>query len=626
MTKPTAPSKSNKTISGKVPVANKRVGDESLANAEIASLHAELHGLVMMPAEDATIREQFRKRTMSATNAVGVANLEMLEDGTWDLRPGNSTGRVPRRHDFVEKFSQSCSATLERGSIQLESFLGLQAIFVPVLVTGCRPEVLLILTRDSDPRHAVFVAEIILDYFVLWLKQRNTTDNAWKLNSLAALIELVSAIEKTDDRREAAQTIANEFVRYLGCEHAAVGLTKGRKIRVEAIAGLSAGDTSSEIHKLNEAALNESWLRDEAAVWPASEEESSHLLLAHKQLAAESDLTSVVSAPLRTPDNEVVGTVLVGCKNLQDSGRLFNFIRAASPRIASAVEVVKRAEVSKFTKLCRSVQSGCKAVEGRIWLGVAAVLIGLLFVPMRYHVRCGCELNSKNRQFSVAPFNGIVETIHVQPGDMVKKGQLLASMDGQAIRFQLASVAADLAKAKKERDIELSNGDIPRSLVAELEAKSLSAENELLKFQQSQVEVRAPIDGIVLAEQFENAEGASITKGDVLFEVGSFDPLTIEVNIPAEEIAHVRVGMTTKVWVSGYESRPFKAQLTSVSPRSEMRDSRNVFVAQFEIQNDEGLFRPGMNGQVRIDTDAKTLGWNLFHKPWNFMVSRLTWW
>ena len=40
----------------------------------------------------------------------------------------------------------------------------------------------------------------------------------------------------------------------------------------EAIAGLSLNDATSELHKMNEAALNECWIRNEAAIWPAPDD------------------------------------------------------------------------------------------------------------------------------------------------------------------------------------------------------------------------------------------------------------------------------------------------------------------------------------------------------------------
>ena len=606
------------------PVKNNSQLDSSL---DISQLHAELHGLIMMPAEDAEIRESFRKRALEHSHAVGVANLTLDDEGNWDLKPGNSTGRVPRRQDFVEKFGKSCQATIQRRTIQMESFLGLQAVFVPVIVNGAAPEVLLILTKEAESKQTVFIAETVLEYYALWLRERKSSDNAWKLNSLAALVELVSAIEKTDDRTFASQTIANELVRYLNCEHAAVGLANGRRIRVQAMSGQAKTESSNRIDQLNETALSECLLRNEVGIWPAKEDDKVHLLLAHGQLADEMNYATIVSSPLTTPDGKVVGAVLIGAKqSLENNDRLFNFVRASAPRMASALEVVTRAEVSRFQKLVRLFRRQIETIEGRIWLGVGAVLLGLLCVPVPYRIRCSGDLNATYRQFAVAPFEGIVEEFHVEPGDMIEEGQLLASMDSRSIQFQLASVAAKLAKAKKQRDIELNRGDVPKSLVADLEAKSLSADENLLRHHESKVEIRSTMSGIVLADKFENSDGASVSKGDVLFEVGSYDPLTIEINIPADDIAHVELGQTARIWIDGYESRPILAKLQNVSPRSEMRDSRNVFVAEIELTNPDVRFRPGMKGHVRIDTSPKTLGWNLFHKPWNFLVSRLTWW
>lgn len=593
----------------------------------ISELHADLHGLVMMPADDAEIRESFRKRAIKHTNAVGVAQLTVDADGNWDLKPGDSTGRVPRRHDFVTRFGKSCETTINRGSIQVESFLGLQAVFLPVSIAGVRPEVILILTQEKDYQTTVFVAQIILEYYSVWLKERSSTDNAWKLNSLAALIELVSEIEKTDDRQVACQTVVNELARYLGCDHVAIGLVDGRKIQLSAIAGQPSSDANSSVYRINETALAESWLRDECAVCSPEVNEQSHLLLAHEQMRRECGYATIVSTPLKTPDGRKVGALLVGGKQKSQSGeRLLNFLRAAAPRIASAIEVVQRAEVSQAQKWIRVVLDRLRTWQGTIWMGLGVAMIGILCVKQPYKIRCGCELNAATRQFAVAPFDGIVQEFLVESGDVVQQGDLLAKMDSQSIRFKLASVTADRAKASKQHDIELNQGEVSKALVADLETKSLAAEELLLQHQASQIEVCSPINGIVLAEKSEQSDGASVTKGEVLFELGKFHPITIEVNVPADEIAHVKIGQWVKVWVEGFESQPISARIQKLSPRSENRGGRNAFVAQIEIDNSSGRYRPGMKGHVRIDTLPKTLAWNLFHKPWDFFVSRMTWW
>ena len=124
----------------------------------------------------------------------------------------------------------------------------------------------------------------------------------------------------------------------------------------------------------------------------------------------------------------------------------------------------------------------------------------------------------------------------------------------------------------------------------------------------------------------EKAEGASVDKGQMLFEVGPIDQLNVEIAIPAEEIAQVRVGQQTRVWIDGFESDSFLGKIEKIAPRSELKNARNVFIAQLTIENPDQRFRPGMQGKIRIDCRRHTLLWNLFHKPWNYFMSRITWW
>ena len=61
--------------------------------------------------------------------------------------------------------------------------------------------------------------------------------------------------------------------------------------------------------------------------------------------------------------------------------------------------------------------------------------------------------------------------------------------------------------------------------------------------------------------------------------------------------------------------RSLTATIRRIHPRAELRDGDNVFVAEADILNEDGILRPGMRGQARVSTERHPLGWNLFHKP-----------
>ena len=167
--------------------------------------------------------------------------------------------------------------------------------------------------------------------------------------------------------------------------------------------------------------------------------------------------------------------------------------------------------------------------------------------------------------------------------------------------------------------MELFDRNIPKMFLAELENERLTAEEKILNFKRENLQIKSPVDGVILSGSLERAEAASVTTGQVLFEIGATDTIKIQVAIPAEEIAQVKVGHDATIWIQGQEDRPLDATIARIQPRSEIRDARNVFVAEIEIENLDERYRPGMKGSVRIDGEKRTLGWSLFHKPVNWV-------
>jgi multidrug efflux pump subunit AcrA (membrane-fusion protein) len=231
-----------------------------------------------------------------------------------------------------------------------------------------------------------------------------------------------------------------------------------------------------------------------------------------------------------------------------------------------------------------------------------------------------------SRRFAVAPFDGLVVSGFVEPGDFVRRDQVLAEIDGRSIRWELSGVVAERHQSLRQREIELAEGNIPETFLAELENERLTSQERILKFKRDHLEIRSPTDGVVLSGSLERSVAASVTTGETLFEIAPLHPMKVEVAIPDDEIAQVKLGSPVSIWIEGQEESPIKGKITRIHPRSETRDADNVFIAEVEHGNEEENLRPGMKGSVRIDCDKQPLAWCVFHKPVNYLRSRLTWW
>ena len=139
------------------------------------------------------------------------------------------------------------------------------------------------------------------------------------------------------------------------------------------------------------------------------------------------------------------------------------------------------------------------------------------------------------------------------------------------------------------------------------------------------LEIRSPQAGIVVAGDLKDTEGVPLETGESLFEIAPLDQMTIEVAIPEYDIRHVTEGMTVRLILDAAPADVVEAVVTRLHPRAEVREEENVFVAEAVTTNDNGLFRPGMKGEAKVSTGSRSLGWTLLHKPFAHFIGWLGW-
>jgi len=621
---------------GKVPL-HKKLRPDRAHNAPSENrqqlIETELFRITAGNYSEEQTRLLLRKATLVGAGAVGVCHLHQ-HGPRWTLSPGDATGRTPKSEHVDESFSAACAEVAEAAKslvLRLDCIDGLPGLFVPVKSpTGLSEILLIVLKSAQDASQAMNVATQVTAAMQLWMKANSQLESRWQVQSLAAIMELVGKVETSSTLADASSAIANEMVSFLGCSNAAVGVRtvgKTTDVQLKAISGVQKLDRTSALSQTYEQTLHESDVRGEQGVFPAVDDDNAHLLLAHRQLAGAVHNEAVLSEPLSNAAGETVGVWLfTGERNVLQSTHFSNFVSTASPHIAGALSLLQRCEKTRLQQAWATFKEKTTK-RTRQMIPFAILGLGLLMlVPIRYRVRCNCVTEPMARRFAVAPFDGTILSGFVEPGDIVKKGQVLAEMDGREVRLELSAKVAERQQALLQREIELTEGNVPKTFLSELENERLSSEADVLAYRQRHLSVRSSIDGIVLSGSLERSEAASVHKGEVLFEIGPTDQMKVEIAIPAEDISQVRPGNDVKIWIEGREEDPLTAEIKSIHPRSEIRDAQNVFIAKIEFENDDNQFRPGMKGTVRIDGERRSLGWSMFHKSINFMRSRLTWW
>jgi RND family efflux transporter MFP subunit len=246
-----------------------------------------------------------------------------------------------------------------------------------------------------------------------------------------------------------------------------------------------------------------------------------------------------------------------------------------------------------------------------------AAMVGLVLVlPWPHRIRCDVNLEPVSRRYVTAPFEGTLEKTLAKNGDRVRAGDLLATLDGRELRFELAGLEAELIAARKKADLARAQQDIAESQIQKSEARRIEAAIHSIETRLQELEVRCPIDGIVVSGDLDQAEGAKLRVGQTLFEIGPLEQMLVELQIDEHQIRFASVGDPVTVSFKAFPFRTWQGSISKIHSRSEIVNDKNVFIAEVMIPNETGELQPGMHGRAKISNGWAITGWLWFHRAY----------
>jgi len=448
------------------------------------------------------------------------------------------------------------------------------------------------------------------------------------LQRMAALLELVAQVSSISSPESACQTLANEIKSRYHVTYVIVALCdrSSAGCEVVAISETQQIDRHADLTLRATSAAKECVARGGYGLWPPLDNENRHALFAHRQLAQLHEAASVLSMPLTDAQHKLRGVcLLVGEPKLLAEVELRSFLEAASTPLGSALGLIQRARGNRFDRLATKLADYCRSKAAKLALLLALLVVcGLLF-PIQYQVACDCELQPVTRRFIAAPFDARLERNFVEPGDLVTAGQLLAQIDARDIQWELSGKQAEYHRVSKERAGYVATHESGKAEIAKFELERLQLTIDQLEERAAHLQIRSPLEGMVLIGDHAKLEGVPLEKGQTLFEIAPLDHMVIEVEIPEDDVRFVEPGLPTQVRLAAFPLQRFDGTIKRLHPRAELRDHHNVFVAEVDCENSNGQLRPGMRGSARIASVRRTVAWVWFHKAYAATLTWLGW-
>jgi membrane fusion protein, multidrug efflux system len=183
------------------------------------------------------------------------------------------------------------------------------------------------------------------------------------------------------------------------------------------------------------------------------------------------------------------------------------------------------------------------------------------------------------------PVPGALAEVLVDRGEVVRKGQVVATLDARA---QAAAVELSRARVEYTKRRMTRNEDLYRDELLSLQQKDeMETDAELARLELlervTQVEIRnikSPINGVVVNRI--KGPGEYVQESEIL-ELAQIDPLNVEVVVPVGYFGQIKPGMTAEIRPEAPLDKVYKARVKVVDKVIDA--ASGTFGVRLEIAN-----------------------------------------
>ncbi|HUB24040.1 MAG TPA: HlyD family efflux transporter periplasmic adaptor subunit [Tepidisphaeraceae bacterium] len=552
-------------------------------------------------------------------------------------RPDNSSPQL--RAAAVQAFQQivgECVNQTKDGALQVDTADGSpepqfclvtllrnegQIVAASAVVTRC---------RNRDRAHQRLVSmQLVAGYFELYNVKRNAEQSQVIAESHQSVLQFATAVAAATGFESAAMNLCNELASRSSAVRVALGWIKGEYVKVVAFSHTEEFDKKQEMVVELQKVMEECVDQEEPVHFDPGGNGSANVTRAAANYSRTQGGHGVLCLPLRH-HAEIVGVVVLEfAPDAPISPQTLTSLSVAVDLLAPQLDDRYKNDRWLITKTGIAIRDLAEKIIGpqymlakTISVGVAALLIFVSVFSMMYHVRAPFEFEAVNKTTISSPIDGYIETVDVRPGARVHKGDVLLTFRTVELKKKLNEA---IARAKKAEDDafqaqDASEEDPSKQGEYEVhiqEERAAEADAQLFQLQIDESTIRAPADGIVLTGDLEDQINSFKKEGDELFTFQSGNDLRADLSVAENDIQEVvQYGHGGMLTTTSLPSVKFPFTIQRIDPEGQAKDGSNVFHV-FVTVPDSGRheeWRPGMQGEAKIDIQRRRLVWIWTHK------------
>jgi len=317
--------------------------------------------------------------------------------------------------------------------------------------------------------------------------------------------------------------------------------------------------------------------------------------------------------PLLAPDGTLIAGMLLGRAERWQEGDL-QVISALSGAYAQSLML------ARFPRRIRS-PAWSAGKGGRLALAAAVIVLAAGLIPIRQSVLAPAEIVPFAPALIRAPFEGVVDAIHVAPNATIQAGEKLVSLDTRQLltRYDVASKALEMARTEYSEASQGALFDIKlksQLLLLQSKIEQQEAEVAYLAGMLQRADVVAPADGVAVFDDIDEWIGKPVMLGERIMLVASPRDAELEIQVPVAEVATFAYGSNVLFFSNVDPDRAARAHLVFASYGSAATaDGVLAYRFRARLEPDEPTLRLGLKGTAKIYGPPRLLALWVFRRP-----------
>ncbi|MDZ7788666.1 MAG: biotin/lipoyl-binding protein [Halofilum sp. (in: g-proteobacteria)] len=256
-----------------------------------------------------------------------------------------------------------------------------------------------------------------------------------------------------------------------------------------------------------------------------------------------------------------------------------------------------------------------------LWIGVAAVLIAVLAIPVRLTALAPTEIVARDPTIVASPLDGVVREVLVEPNARVEAGDPLVRFEDLEARnrYEVARESLEVARSRYRRaQQEAFDNAESRARLATLAAEVELRRTELrfAREKLDKVTLQAEHGGVAVFDDRDEWSGRPVRTGERIMQLANPNARKLRIDLPVEDALVLESGAGLRLFLDARPLDPVRGEIVRAAYQPVVTgQDRMVYRVTGRLTEERPYLRIGLRGTARIEGPRVALAYYLFRRP-----------